>query len=123
MKRLQTITVKDILKVIEKRKTVGGKKIRWKFVDHRAIRAVIGKKWFCPITFYWYILTKEVKDSEDGFEIHILAIKHGMDSQKYGSILRASDGNTYNRYDKVLRRKLLKATELLEQARKNVEKI
>ena len=118
MKTQQTTTAKDILEIIQKRKAAKGKKIRW-FLDSttsgKLIRARIGQRIFCPITFYCYLTTgrffNEFYPFSAGRRSHIA----------YDEICKMIRVADHADHDKVLRKKLLRATNLLKQARKNGE--
>ena len=120
----QTVTVEDILKVIEKRKVVKGKKVKW-FLDHEnlqskhppvLIRAKIRKREFCPITFYCFAKTGKFFSPAG---TNLAAKRCNIPNRRHDSIVRAAD----NLAHPIIRKKLLQATGLLEKARKNGEKI
>lgn len=114
----KTVTIKDILETIKKRKVAKGKKIRW-FLDSttfgKLIRARIGQRIFCPITFYCYLTTGRFFNEFHPFSA---GRRSHMADNEICKMIRAAD---HSDPDKILRKKLLRATNLLKQARKNGE--
>ena len=101
----KTVTVKDILKTLEKTKTVRGKKVKWIIDVCQAIRTTIGRREFCPLTFYGYLKTdKFVKVGN----VYLIAERCGIPSRVFDAVFNAADHIDFL----ALRKKLLKATGL-----------
>ena len=111
-----TVTSRDILKILEKTKTIRDRKVKWVLDDYHAIRTTIYRREFCPVTFYGYIKTGKFVKITD---VHLIAKRCGIPSRVCDEVTNAADQINFP----ALRKKLLKATGLLEQARKNGEKI
>lgn len=111
-------TLKDVLKVIRETKTVNGQKVRWSFKGTfgDCIRTKIKNKECCPVTFYCLVKTGEFYE-ENRYDK--AAEKSRIPVQRSDKIVWAADKVHFDPF----RKKLLIATGLLEQARKNGEKI
>ena len=124
MQKKRPITTEDILRTIERRKIVRGKKVRW-FLDgedlelgslSHCVRAKISQGIICPVTFYCFVKTGKFYHANQTDK----AAKHSnMVNLVRSEIVDASDAYLGG----VLRKKLLQASGLLQQARANGEKV
>ena len=132
----KTVTIDDILKTIERRKTINRQKIRWILdgedlelkspgFNIRAKYKFRVPNWdlnscLCPITFYCLIKTGTFYPTTS---VAAAAEKSGLSKRTYHQVIKAADSFSINRHLNRTRKRLLKITSLLEQARKNGEKV
>lgn len=119
---LDRITINRIFETIKRVKMVQRSTVRWVLekdpVTHTnsLVRARIGFKLFCPITFYCFVKTGErffVEETD----------KAANESDVPNAIRGEIDDAADNVGSPVFRRRLLQATNLLEKAKKNGEEI
>ena len=112
-KNPQTVILKDVLKTIKTVKTVNGYKVRW-FLDFLLqttiydgnIRAKIGHRECCPVTFYCLVRTGEFYDIA---HTDAAARKSNIPYYRSDKLVEASDDIDHAS----LRKKILVATGLL----------
>lgn len=119
---LDRITINRIFETIKRVKTVQGLKVRWVLIKNylantkTLVRIRAGSKLFCPTTFYCFVKTGKTFTTYQ-------ADKAANESDIPNDIRREIDDAADSDGGSVFRKKLLQATGLLEQARKNGEKI